>query len=161
MRGKGKGVKMNRREAYEAGLKYYNTGHPCKRGHSADRYVGNGGCVDCLRFSRKRPEGTDIYSFVENNSKSVKIYVPKDSFELIKMMVDCYISIKFPGVKVDGVNPFPFKRAKFISKNIYRISVTVPLEYVNLIEDLADTLAPGFRELEPVGFNIQAVGQIR
>jgi hypothetical protein len=28
-------------------LKWYFTGVPCKHGHVAERYVGNGGCVEC------------------------------------------------------------------------------------------------------------------
>ena len=38
-----------RREALDAGEKYFFTGKPCKYGHLTERYVGNGGCLDCLR----------------------------------------------------------------------------------------------------------------
>jgi hypothetical protein len=37
-----------RRAAFEAGKTRYNTGVPCKHGHVADRYVSNGGCVECV-----------------------------------------------------------------------------------------------------------------
>ena len=40
---------MKRREAKELGLKIYNTGKPCKRGHLSDRYV-NGQCIECVKF---------------------------------------------------------------------------------------------------------------
>ena len=36
-------------EAVAAGEKYFFTGKPCKHGHVVERYVGNGGCVQCLR----------------------------------------------------------------------------------------------------------------
>ncbi len=42
---------MERHEAHAAGLKLYNTGKPCKRGHLADRYVVNGGCTKCVNLS--------------------------------------------------------------------------------------------------------------
>lgn len=37
-----------RRAAFEAGKTRYNTGVPCKHGHVAERYVSNGGCVQCV-----------------------------------------------------------------------------------------------------------------
>lgn len=43
---------MTRREAINAGLLYFSTGKPCKYGHTSERYVGNGACVECLRPSR-------------------------------------------------------------------------------------------------------------
>lgn len=36
-------------EARKRGLKFYNTGRPCLRGHTGDRYVSTGNCVQCLR----------------------------------------------------------------------------------------------------------------
>ena len=40
---------MKRREAKELGLKIYNTGKPCKRGHLSDRYI-NGQCIECVKI---------------------------------------------------------------------------------------------------------------
>lgn len=45
-------MQASRSEAITVGEKYFFTGKPCKRGHLADRYVGNGGCVECLRPKR-------------------------------------------------------------------------------------------------------------
>jgi hypothetical protein len=44
---------MNRRQAAESGLPRYNTGKPCARGHSGDRYTTTGNCVACANQSRK------------------------------------------------------------------------------------------------------------
>lgn len=44
---------MSRKQAHSAGLKRYNTGRPCINGHSADRYVTTGGCIECLRESQR------------------------------------------------------------------------------------------------------------
>lgn len=44
---------MERREALEKGLKYYNTGRPCKHGHYADRRA-DGRCTECLKEARKK-----------------------------------------------------------------------------------------------------------
>lgn len=38
----------NRQEAIQRGQKYFYTGKPCKYGHLTKRYVGNGGCYECL-----------------------------------------------------------------------------------------------------------------
>jgi len=39
---------QNRTDAAAAGLKVFNTGKPCRRGHNSDRYVSNGSCIACL-----------------------------------------------------------------------------------------------------------------
>lgn len=38
-----------RKDAIHLGLKFYNTGKPCKNGHQCDRHVGYG-CVECLKL---------------------------------------------------------------------------------------------------------------
>lgn len=40
---------MKREQAKSQGLKRYNTGKPCKKGHIADRYVSNGRCDECMK----------------------------------------------------------------------------------------------------------------
>jgi len=136
---------MTRREAFNLGLKYFNTGKPCKRGHMLDRYVGNGACIGCLRFPLNHKH---IYNFVENNSIIVKLYAKEDDLELIKLAADCYIAAKFPTVKPEDINPFPFKGSRFVTKGIYRIKVRVPFENALDIEKLAAHID----NLEPPGF---------
>jgi len=41
---------MKRADAISQGLKFYNTGKPCKYGHFSDRYVA-GQCVECVKLS--------------------------------------------------------------------------------------------------------------
>jgi hypothetical protein len=43
---------MNRREAILAGLKTYNSGRPCAKGHTSDRYTSCGMCIACLKDGR-------------------------------------------------------------------------------------------------------------
>jgi hypothetical protein len=43
---------MKRREAKALGLKTYNTGKPCPRGHVGERRVSSGSCVICANESR-------------------------------------------------------------------------------------------------------------
>jgi hypothetical protein len=52
---------MKRAEAKAQGLKFYNTGKPCKHGHFADRYIA-GACVECVKLA-----GVDRY---KNNRES-------------------------------------------------------------------------------------------
>lgn len=52
---------IDRFKAQEMGLKRYNTGKPCKRGHMSDRHAGGGQCISCERILkieryRKNPE---------------------------------------------------------------------------------------------------------
>jgi hypothetical protein len=47
---------MKRQHAQLLGLPTYVPDTPCKRGH-LERYVRNGGCVQCHKESKKSPEG--------------------------------------------------------------------------------------------------------
>lgn len=40
---------LSREEAIEKGLRRFNTGRPCAKGHYADRQTTNGGCIACMR----------------------------------------------------------------------------------------------------------------
>ena len=44
--------RISREIAKAQGLKRYFTGHPCGRGHVAERFVADGRCVQCKRESR-------------------------------------------------------------------------------------------------------------
>lgn len=44
-----KSVYRSRAEALNMGVAKYFTGRPCLRGHVADRYALNSGCVECMR----------------------------------------------------------------------------------------------------------------
>jgi hypothetical protein len=45
---------LTRKEAKAAGLKFYETGKPCIRGHLSQRRVSSGHCVDCVFPSYSR-----------------------------------------------------------------------------------------------------------
>lgn len=55
---------ISRQQAQLQGLKRFFTGEPCKRGHQAERFTSNGGCVRCMHFStpnrRHGPKGTNV-----------------------------------------------------------------------------------------------------
>jgi hypothetical protein len=42
---------MKRAEAKAQGLKFYDTGKPCKHGHLSDRYASTAICVECVKIS--------------------------------------------------------------------------------------------------------------
>lgn len=44
---------MKRKDAFVAGMEFYNTGTPCSRNHVADRRTMNGACLDCERENNK------------------------------------------------------------------------------------------------------------
>ena len=39
---------IGRDEAHAQGKRLYYTGEPCRRGHTAERYVSTGACRECL-----------------------------------------------------------------------------------------------------------------
>jgi hypothetical protein len=47
------------RQAFEAGKKRYFTGEPCAAGHLAERYVSNGGCIECLNLRNAKKAAAD------------------------------------------------------------------------------------------------------
>ena len=46
---------ISQEEAKAAGLKFFFTGKPCKRGHVAERYVSSKNCVECKREYNTSP----------------------------------------------------------------------------------------------------------
>lgn len=48
---------MNRIDAARNGEKYYNTGLPCKHGHTTLRYTSTGNCVECTKMYSKKLRG--------------------------------------------------------------------------------------------------------
>lgn len=43
-----------RHAAHAAGKIHFDTGQPCKRGHTAPRFVSNGGCIKCVNLKTVR-----------------------------------------------------------------------------------------------------------
>lgn len=51
--------------AKAAGLPRYNTGKPCKNGHSSDRYTSHGKCLMCLAAAQRRYADTHLPEMAE------------------------------------------------------------------------------------------------
>ena len=68
---------ITRKEAVEKKLKRYFTGKPCKKGHIANRIVGNHKCVECLLTPEQkkqiRREAKKEYDQNPKNKKRIKI----------------------------------------------------------------------------------------
>lgn len=47
-----------RAAAKDAGLQYYYTGRPCRKGHTSARYVGSQDCVECAAMRNNRQRST-------------------------------------------------------------------------------------------------------
>jgi hypothetical protein len=65
---------MKRAEAKAQGLKFYNTGKPCKHGHLSDRYTKYGKCVECTvvqsvawRIENPEKHLASMQKWIENN----------------------------------------------------------------------------------------------
>ena len=44
---------ITKEQALRTGLKLYNTGKPCRKGHTSDRAVSSGQCIECKRLAEK------------------------------------------------------------------------------------------------------------
>lgn len=49
---------ITRADAAASGLRFYFTGKPCTRGHLAQRYVVNTGCVECAKMTPAQRQAT-------------------------------------------------------------------------------------------------------
>lgn len=67
---------MKRKEAIEKGLKFYDAGKPCKYGHLAPRYAGNGNCLSC---EQKRSSSSRTKEYKKNYYQENKEYLDKKS----------------------------------------------------------------------------------
>jgi hypothetical protein len=66
---------ISREVAKAQGLKRYFNGHPCIRGHVAERFVADGRCVECKR-ERRRYERGDRDKHV---MRSLALHIIRDS----------------------------------------------------------------------------------
>lgn len=53
---------ISRSLAGKDGLRRYYTGKACGNGHTAERHVSTGGCVECIRQRRKDPDVVKHYN---------------------------------------------------------------------------------------------------
>jgi hypothetical protein len=124
---------MDRQEALRAGATRYNTGKPCKNGHMADRYSRSGACVNCVQANIKKSNAIHVTvgEMINRNSKLIYIFAKESQFPLIKITLDAFISMRFPGVNPEHINSYPFKSVRKEADDTYRVRVRVPLEDVD------------------------------
>lgn len=123
---------MERKEAAAAGLKKYNTGRPCKHGHTADRYVDSGACSDCLKnmVAIKYANSSEQRELIATRTKQIYLFTKLSGLPAIKMLVDGMVSARMPDVAAEAVNPEPYWQ-KQVSRETYQIKVRVPMEDVD------------------------------
>lgn len=127
-------------EALSLGLTHYDTGKPCKNGHTARRYAKSGACMECIKVNN----GSSVQRAVTQGdmlkSQTTVIYIfsNQESFTALKMTLDAMLIAKFPNMNIDYVNPWPFK-AKQLSVNTYQLKVRVPTERVDEMYNIAKT----------------------
>lgn len=123
---------MERKEAAAAGLKKYNTGRPCRHGHTADRYVESGACSECLKnmVSVKYAGGAVARQTIADRTKQIYLFTRPSGLPAIKMLLDSMVASRFPGIAPEAVNPEPYP-SKQVSNDTYQIRVRVPLEDVD------------------------------
>ena len=75
---------MKRAEAKAQGLKFYNTGKPCKHGHLSDRYTSTAICFECVKIAgvdryknNREAQLASWHKWLENNRELHKIRVKR------------------------------------------------------------------------------------
>ena len=123
---------MERKEAAAAGLKKYNTGRPCRHGHTADRYVDSGACSECLKKMAAKNYATSAIEreYIVGNTRQIFLFTKLSGLPAIKLMVDAMVRERLPHTAPDAVNPTPYWQ-KQVSRETYQIKVRVPLEDVD------------------------------
>lgn len=85
---------MNKKEAIAHGLKFYNTGNPCARGHISKRYTCNGMCWECCKTAYSKTRNTEYNRRwrEENPDKCAKLNKAHDDLnhELMKTASNTY-----------------------------------------------------------------------
>lgn len=123
---------MERKEAAAAGLKKYNTGRPCRHGHTADRYVDSGACSECLKkmVAKNYANSAPTREIIASSTRQIFLFTKLSGIPALKMLVDSMIAARLPEVSPDAVNPSPYWQ-KQVSRETYQIKVRVPLEDVD------------------------------
>lgn len=76
---------ISRKAAHMAGLRRYYTGEPCKSGHLAERYVGNGACIACVNSSFKYRQNAFSHELVPFATQ--RMWIPKGyTFENVQTL---------------------------------------------------------------------------
>lgn len=74
---------MNRHEAANKGLRTYNDGKLCRRGHNSERYTSTGNCIQCLKEDRMK------FSVMNNVAGSfVNIHIPSGYHDAVMAFVE-------------------------------------------------------------------------
>lgn len=69
----------------------FYTGKPCKKGHLAERYVTNGGCVMCVNKVRRVGLGDGMAAFTPRIPLRVPVYFGEPQLEQLRITVQTFM----------------------------------------------------------------------
>lgn len=79
-----------RQQASAAGIRTYQTGSPCRRGHTGPRYTSNGMCVECLKVHADT---------LRDQTKAVRISKNKElALEIVRCTIDIPLHYNNSGI---------------------------------------------------------------
>lgn len=87
-----------RNEAVVDGSKFFFTGKPCRAGHTAERYVSTGNCVDCHKISMERYR-QNMHDMRPGITVLSNLKVPTKHVDAILAVVNIYLkmeNLEFP-----------------------------------------------------------------
>lgn len=93
---------VTRDVAFKSGKKRFFTGQPCGEGHIAERYVSNGGCIECVNPYRQRRHAIDptLVPYVCPKFWTRRGLTPENYDQLqeyLQRCIDTYCAAVFPG----------------------------------------------------------------
>lgn len=146
LRGKGNGVKtMERKEAAVMGLTKYETGRPCRNGHTTYRYTASGTCSCCINGKplNMNDNRTALSKMLAEETVIITVYGIPEIFQQIKDIADLLNGVKLPHIPPNYLNLYPFRTRKVrYSAGIHRVQIAVPVGLQEEAKYLCASLMP-------------------
>lgn len=98
---------MERTEAKKLGLKTYDTGRPCKNGHSTYRYTQSGTCAGCIAAEHSRSADPNAAARREARAQlvQVKLRVFDVDMGVMKAAAYAFGALRYPMLQPGDVYP--------------------------------------------------------
>lgn len=97
----------SRAEAQALGANKYDTGQPCRNGHTGPRYVLSGVCAECLRVSQRRATAAYNASLDPLRKERAAFArdvvvarerIPVGRYEAVAVIAEGLLSVRFPAL---------------------------------------------------------------
>ena len=144
---------ISRKDATDQGLKRYYTGKQCKYGHTSERYLSNGDCIEC-----KNEEDRTSYfkEYRHENKDKISEYVATNRNRINRQCLDYYYrnkhkvvaNVRIRQIRLKNALPSWFEQEKGLIRDMYKkreeLSMLTGLKFhVDHIVPIANNLVCG------------------